>query len=85
MITVKLAKPSTARAVAAVAAVEIAAAAVIGVGRVIAAVAVAAAIYRLVYSCGSFYSANAHQYAYLLKLKSYAKAAQPSVGGGMEE
>ena len=77
-MAVKPAEPSTARVVPVVAA---AAAEVVGrgeaVGSGLAVVAAAAAIYRLVYSYGSLYGANAYQHAYLLGPKSYAQAARP--------
>ena len=82
-MAVKPAKPSTARAALAVAAA--AAAAVVGAGRGVAAAAATVAIHRLVYSCGSLYGTNTHQYAHLLGPKSYAEVAQPCAGGGMEE
>jgi hypothetical protein len=66
---VKLAELSIVRAAAVVAAV------VVGVKRVIAAVAAAVAIYRSVYFCGFLYSTNAYQYTYPLGLKFYIKVA----------
>ena len=60
-MAIKLAEPSTARAapVVAVAAAEVAGRGE-AVGSGLAVVVAAAAIYRLVYSCGSPYSANTY-------------------------
>jgi hypothetical protein len=49
--------------------------AVIGTERVVIIIAVAAAIYKSVYSYSSFYNTNTYQYTHPLKLKSYIKVA----------
>jgi hypothetical protein len=78
-MAVKLTELSIIKAAAAVVTV------IVGVGRVIIAVAAAAAIYKLIYSYSSLYSINAYQYTHPLKLKFYIEAVQFSTGGGIEE
>ena len=82
MIAVKPAELSTARAAPAVAAAVVVEAAGRGEAakKGLAIAAAAAAIYRLVYSHSSLYSANTYQHIYLLGLKSHMEAAQPYAG-----